>query len=109
MPQWYAYRVELENWQLDYTRWQMETRRPGPRRRRRPRHRRSPGTLCDYREVLNPVFLRRRRKDIRELYGDDIKVAGRLVRFPEPRLSNLAYRLDKVYARAGSFAGSRAS
>ena len=28
-------------------------------------------------QVLNPVFLRRRRKDIRELYGDDITVDGK--------------------------------
>jgi hypothetical protein len=45
-------------------------------------------------QVLNSVFMRRRRKDIRELYGDDITVAGRKVRFPEPKLDNLIYRLD---------------
>ena len=48
----------------------------------------------------SPVFLRRRRKDIRELYGDDVEVGGKPVRFPEPVLDNLTYRLDKVYDQA---------
>jgi len=106
VAQWYAYRVELENWQLDYTRWQMETQAPRARRTAPPAPPAQPRvSYATIESVLNPVFLRRRRKDIRELYGDAVMVAGRLVRFPEPTLSNLAYRLDRVYARAGTFAG----
>lgn len=59
-------------------------------------------------EVLRPVFVRRRRKDIRELYGTDIEISGKPVRFPEPVLDNLFYQLDKVYARAGKFADLQA-
>ena len=53
-------------------------------------------------QVLLPVFIRRRRKDIRDLYGDTAQVDGKPVRFPDPVLDNVEYRLDKVYAKAGS-------
>ena len=53
-------------------------------------------------EVLSSVFIRRRRKDIAELYGDTAAIDGKAVRFPEPVLENVSYRLDRVYARAGS-------
>ena len=58
---------------------------------------------ADIEQALSPVFIRRRRKDIRDLYGDTAVVGGQPVRFPEPRLDNVAYRLDKVYAKAGSY------
>ncbi len=58
---------------------------------------------ADLAEVLTPVFIRRRRKDIRELYGDTATINGEPVEFPEPKLSNLEYRLDQVYAKAGNF------
>jgi len=106
VQQWYAYRVELENWQRDYQTWQLES--GGPARGKKaspppapPAQPRAPYATIE--QVLNPVFLRRRRKDIQELYGENIMVAGKRVRFPEPRLDNLTYRLDKVYARAGAF------
>ncbi len=51
-------------------------------------------------QVLNPTFIRRRRKDIKELYGDDVYVATKKVNFIEPTLDNLPYRLDQVYAKA---------
>ena len=54
-------------------------------------------------QVLTPVFIRRRRRDIRELYGDSALVSGHPVRFPEPELDNVTYRLDKLYAKAGSY------
>ncbi len=100
---WYAYRTELENWQADYARWQVE--RAAKRGKKEPPP--APPTQPDVpyatiEQVLNPVFLRRRRKDIKELYGDDIMVAGKRVQFPTPALDNLTYRLDKVYAKAGS-------
>ena len=53
-------------------------------------------------QVLTHVFIRRRRKDIRELY-DSAEVAGNPVEFPEPVLDNVDYRLDRVYAKAGKF------
>ena len=53
--------------------------------------------------MLSSVFIRRRRKDIRDLYGDTAMVGGKPVRFPEAALANVEYRLDKVYAKAGSF------
>ncbi len=69
-----------------------------------PRPPERPGTPpADLAEVLTPVFIRRRRKDIKELYGDTATISGQPVEFPEPKLSNLEYRLDRVYARAGNF------
>ena len=54
-------------------------------------------------DVLTPIFIRRRRKDIRESYGDTATIQGEPISFPEPRLANLNYRLDRVYAKAGNF------
>ena len=51
--------------------------------------------------VLTPIFIRRRRRDIIEIYGDSAEVNGQPVKFPAPKLDNLAYRLDRVYAEAG--------
>ena len=58
---------------------------------------------ADVSEVLTPIFIRRRRKDIREIYGDTATIRGEPIAFPEPRLENLNYRLDHVYAKAGNF------
>lgn len=58
---------------------------------------------ADIAEVLSPIFVRRRRKDIQEIYGDTATINGKPIEFPEPRLSNLNYRLDHVYAKAGDF------
>ena len=52
--------------------------------------------------MLSSVFIRRRRRDIRDLYGDTALIDGKPVRFPDPVLDNVEYRLDKVYAKAGS-------
>ena len=57
---------------------------------------------ADISQVLAPVFIRRRRKDIQDLYGDTATVDGKPVRFPDPALDNVEYRLDKVYEKAGS-------
>ena len=48
------------------------------------------------------MFIRRRRRDITELY-DTATVGGNPVTFPKPVLSNVNYRLDKVYSKAGPF------
>ena len=58
---------------------------------------------ADMAQVLTPIFIRRRRKDIAEIYGDTATISGELVSFPTPSLSNLEYRLDQVYAKAGDF------
>ena len=58
---------------------------------------------ADVAEVLTPIFIRRRRKDIREIYGDTATIRGEPIAFPTPRLDNLNYRLDHVYAKAGNF------
>jgi HKD family nuclease/superfamily II DNA or RNA helicase len=102
VQRWYAYRVEIENWEAEYRRWQAESRRPGVRATRPPAQPTQPhDPFATIEQVLGPVFIRRRRKDIREIYGDQVEVAGRPVSFPEPILDNLFYRLDKVYAKAG--------
>ena len=58
---------------------------------------------ADVAEVLTPIFIRRRRKDIREIYGDTATIREEPIAFPEPKLDNLNYRLDHVYAKAGNF------
>ena len=58
---------------------------------------------ADIAEVLTPIFIRRRRKDITELYGDTAMIDSEPISFPEPRLENLEYRLDRVYTKAGDF------
>ncbi len=54
---------------------------------------------ADIAQVLTPIFIRRRRKDIVDLYGDTATINGEPVVFPTPKLSNLEYRLDRVYVR----------
>lgn len=58
---------------------------------------------ADIAQVLTPIFIRRRRKDIVDLYGDTATINGEPVAFPTPKLSNLEYRLDRVYDKAGDF------
>jgi hypothetical protein len=105
VQRWYQYRLEYENWQQEHLAWQRELSRGGkqapPPLAVEPRKPDVPPASIE--QVLNPVFIRRRRKDIRELYGDDVTVAGKKVVFPDPVLDNVTYRLDKVYAKAGRF------
>jgi HKD family nuclease/superfamily II DNA or RNA helicase len=101
---WYDYKLEQENWKQDYTRWQADQKKPGVMRAAPPEAPKAPTLpLATIEEVLNPTFIRRRRKDIKELYGDDVYVSGKKVNFIDPALDNLPYRLDSVYAKAGSF------
>ena len=60
------------------------------------------GQPVNVEQVLRHVFIRRRRKDIRELY-ESATIEGKAVQFPAPLLDNVSYRLDKVYAKAGKF------
>ena len=95
---WLRYRADYENYEAELSAWES-----GGRRGDQPR---SPGRpeapKADIQEVLSPVFVRRRRRDIREIYGDSAEINGKPVRFPDPVLGNVEYRLDKVYAKAGS-------
>ena len=50
--------------------------------------------------VLQHILIRRRRQDIRRSYPDST-LNGQPIRFPEAKLSNLEYRLDHVYKKAG--------
>ena len=98
---WLAYRAEDENYRAEYAAWQANGAHGPP-----PMNKPAPPDVphADIQQVLAPVFIRRRRRDIRELYGDTATVNDQPVRFPDPLLDNVAYRLDKVYAKAGPFA-----
>ena len=95
---WHQYRADHENYLADFSAWEDEGRKGAPplppNRPTVPR--------ADVEQVLTPVFIRRRRRDIRELYAD-AAIQGEPVSFPEPRLDNVEYRLDRVYSKAGSF------
>ena len=95
---WRAYEVDFENYQAELAAWELNQRRgEAPRKPDEPQ-----GLRADIQEVLTPVFIRRRRRDIHEIYGDSAEINGQPVRFPDPELGNVEYRLDKVYAKAGS-------
>ncbi len=95
---WLQYRAEFENYRAEFNTWQQGRSNTAPP----PPPGKPAVPKAEIEQVLSPVFIRRRRKDIRDLYGDTAMVGGRPVRFPDPALENVAYRLDKVYARAGS-------
>ncbi|MDP2936439.1 MAG: C-terminal helicase domain-containing protein, partial [Dehalococcoidia bacterium] len=98
--EWYKYRAEFENWQEEFRLWQLGSKKGQPPAT--PQQPKSPKANIE--QVLLPVLIRRRRKDIEELYGDTAVINGKPVVFPEPVLDNLEYLLDHVYAKAGSFA-----
>ena len=96
---WLDYRTANGSYMAEYRQWERDSGGlappiPPPR---------PEVPYADIAEILRPVFVRRRRRDIAELYGDSATIEGQPVRFPEPRLANVEYRLDRVYARAGSF------
>ena len=96
---WHGYRMEQEDYRAQRSQWRKDGRQgPEPQPPATPR---TPRASVE--EVLTPVFIRRRRRDLRELYGDTATVNGQPVRFPSPVLDNLEYKLDRVYAKAGPF------
>ena len=102
IQKWYEYKIEFENWQQEYARWQLEQKKAGVKKEPppvAPEEPKVPYATID--QVLNPTFIRRRRRDIKELYGEEVYVAGKKVNFIDPSLDNLPYRLDHVYAKAG--------
>ena len=95
---WHQYRATMENYIEDFETWRKLGRVSAP-----PIPPEPPAVpRADVEQVLTPVFIRRRRRDIGELYAD-AKIEGETISFPEPKLDNEEYRLDKVYAKAGSF------
>ena len=95
---WIEHRAEDENYRADFGVWQAAGGAGTP-----PLPPHKPGVpKVEIDQVLSSVFIRRRRRDIRDLYGDTAMVDGKPVRFPDPALDNVDYRLDKVYAKAGS-------
>ncbi len=96
---WLSYRAEYENYEGEFSAWESTGSKGAP-----PLPPDKPSVpRAEINQALLPVFIRRRRKDIRDLYGDSAQVNGKPIRFPDPVLSNVEYRLDKVYAKAGSF------
>ena len=100
---WHKYRAEYENYTEDFQRWQAQKTKGAPPIPPFP----PTQPRADMEHVLTSVFIRRRRKDITELYGDTATLNGEPVSFPNPVLSNVSYGLDKVYAKAGSFLNSK--
>ena len=96
---WHQYRMEFENWNTAYGLWQVRGKRneEPPARPIEPKY-----PKAEIERVLTPVFIRRRRRDIRELYGDKAEVNGKPVQFPVPKLENIPYLLNRVYAKTGS-------
>ena len=124
VQRWVEYRTDYENYLAEHRAWQEASQKrqtggtarprrggfagagtpPSPEPQPEPQPPVRPaGPRAEIEQALSPVFIRRRRKDIRDLYGDTALVGGQPVRFPEPRLDNVAYRLDRVYAKAGSY------
>ena len=93
---WLAFQADYENYQAELAAWESGGRRGDPP----SEPTRSNVPRADIQELLQHVFIRRRRRDIRQDY-EDAEIDGKPVRFPEPVLDNVEYRLDKVYEKAG--------
>jgi HKD family nuclease len=96
---WHKFRADFENWDEAYRLWQRTGSKGNPPER--PKEPNTPKATIE--TVLTPVLIRRRRRDITELYGESAEINGIPVQFPDPVLSNLNYQLDQVYAKAGEF------
>jgi hypothetical protein len=96
---WHKFLAEHENWNEDFRQWQrMGSSGNAPAEPAAPTV-----PKANIEAVLGPILIRRRRRDIEEIYGDTAVINGEPVQFPVPILANLEYRLDRVYAKAGSF------
>ena len=95
---WHQYKLEFDNWQREYELWQVRGKKSekSPARPTEPKY-----PKAEIERVLTPIFIRRRRRDIKELYGDKAEVNGKPVQFPTPRLDNIPYLLNHVYAKTG--------
>ena len=97
---WLAYKSKHTVFQAEYNEWErQQSKSPPPVPPDQPV---IPQAKIE--NVLSQVFVRRRRRDIREIYGDTAEINGAPIRFPEPQLENVNYNLDRVYAQAGTFA-----
>lgn len=96
---WYSYQADLENYKEELEEWECNNRAGAP-----PIQPPKPTVpRADVGQVLTPIFIRRRRRDIKDLYGDTAEINGEPIHFPDANLDNVQYRLDKVYAKAGEF------
>ena len=78
---WHGYRMEQEEYRARRSQW-----RRGGRKGEEPQPPPTPRTpRASVEEVLTPVFIRRRRRDLRELYGDTATVNGQPVQDDEGR------------------------
>lgn len=96
---WYGYRKELEAYKAEFKAWE-ERGGKGALPMSKPTQPKAP--RADIEDLLKPIVIRRRRRDIRELYAD-AEVAGKPLKFLAPDLKNIPYRLDHVYEQAGEF------
>ena len=94
---WQQHRTDFDDYRAEFDAWQKSGSKTAP-----PLPPDKPDVpKADIEQALAPVFIRRRRKDIRDLYGDTAVVGGQTVRFPEPSRKR-GLPLDRVYAKAGS-------
>lgn len=95
---WISFNRQHQEYLANYEAWKLTQSRPSaPAPPKRPS---TPRSTIE--EVLSPIFIRRRRMDIGQLYAD-ATIDGEPIRFPKPVLDNIEYRLDEVYRKAGSF------
>ena len=97
---WLRYQAENEQFNREYADWESTGEKLSPPIK--PQEPSIPRAKIE--DVLGYVFFRRRRKDILDLYGDGAEIKGKRVSFPEAKLTNASYRLDRVYSKVGAFA-----
>ena len=95
---WHNHRAECENYEKDFQQWKAHRVGAPPVAPDSPA-----APRADIADILGHVFIRRRRKDIAELYDKSASINGKPISFPKPTLSNVHYRLDNVYEKAGEF------
>ena len=65
VERWHEYRAEFENWEEEFRSWQREgSKGQSPKRPAEPTV-----PKANIETVLTPLLIRRRRRDIEELYG----------------------------------------
>lgn len=115
--QWLSHESEMAKYRSDYEVWErshstQSSHRPDRKSNRKPGRKQAAPPLepkapsiphARIEQVLAKVFIRRRRRDVRDLYGDSALINDKPIHFPQPALENIDYRLDRVYARAGTF------
>ena len=97
--QWLAHQSRVADYRSEFEEWERNRQQAAP-----PIPPAAPSIPhARIEDVLAQVFIRRRRRDVRDLYGDSAEINGKPIQFPTPTLENIDYRLDRVYAQAGTF------